>query len=102
MPTLLTYDAALCTDDSPWAPDEAQVAAAAFLARHSGRTREAYRHDLRYYFRWAADRHLAVLDASRAHIEIYRSTLEQRGLAASGPRRIRVFLSPVRGSWPRR
>ena len=50
---------------------------------YSGRTLEAYRHDLRYYFQWAADQQLAVLDASRAHIEIYRSTMEQRRLAAS-------------------
>ena len=83
MPTLLTNDTAICTEDPPWSPDEAQVAAAAFLARYHGRTLEAYRHDLRYYFQWAADRHLTVLDASRAHIEIYRSTMEQRGLAAS-------------------
>ncbi len=83
MPTLLTNHAALCIDDPPWSPDEAQVAAAAFLARYSGRTLEAYRHDLRYYFQWAADQQLAVLDASRAHIEIYRSTMEQRRLAAS-------------------
>ena len=83
MPTLLTNHAALCADDPPWSLDEAQVAAAAFLARYSGRTLEAYRHDLRYYFQWAADQQLAVLDASRAHIEIYRSTMEQRRLAAS-------------------
>jgi integrase/recombinase XerD len=87
MPTLLINDAALCADDLPWSSDEAQVAAVAFFARYSGRTLEAYRHDLRYYFQWATDQHLAVLDASRAHIEIYRSTMEQRGLAASQPRR---------------
>lgn len=83
MPTPLTSSTTICADDSPWSPEEAQIAAAAFLARYSGRTLEAYRHDLRYYFQWAADQHLAVLDASRAHIEIYRSTMEQRGLAAS-------------------
>jgi len=64
-------------------PDEAQPAAAAFLARYNGRTLEAYRHDLRYYFQWATDQHLHLLSATRAHIEIYRSTMEQRGLAAS-------------------
>ena len=83
MPTPLTNHTAICADDPPWSPDEAQVAAAAFLARYNGRTLEAYRHDLRYYFQWATDQHLAVLDASRAHIEIYRSMTEQRGLAAS-------------------
>ena len=48
----------------PTAPprlDEAQLAAAAFLARYSGRTLEAYRHDLRGFFQWAADHGLDVL-----------------------------------------
>ena len=83
MPTLLTTDTAVCTEEPLWSPDEAQLAAAAFLARYNGRTLEAYRHDLRYYFQWATDQHLAVLEATRAHIEVYRSTMEQRGLAAS-------------------
>jgi len=30
--------------------DEAQLAAVAFLARYSGRTLDAYRHDLRGFF----------------------------------------------------
>ena len=34
--------------------DEAELAAAALLARYSGRTLEAYRHDLRSFFEWAA------------------------------------------------
>ncbi|MDE3202841.1 MAG: tyrosine-type recombinase/integrase [Acidobacteriota bacterium] len=38
----------------------------AFLARYSGRTLDAYRHDLRNLFQWAADRNLAVLEATRA------------------------------------
>jgi integrase/recombinase XerD len=63
--------------------DEAQVAALGFLARYSGRTLEAYRHDLRMFFQWAADRGLEVLRASRPHIELYRSGMEERGLAAS-------------------
>jgi site-specific recombinase XerD len=63
--------------------DEAQLAAVAFLARYSGRTLEAYRHDLRMFFQWAADHELVVLGASRPHIELYRSTMENRGLAAS-------------------
>ena len=64
-------------------PSEDQLAAAAFLARYSGRTLEAYRHDLRSFFQWAADRGVDVLTATRAYIEMYRSTMEQRGLAAS-------------------
>ena len=63
--------------------DEAQLAAAAFLARYSGRTLDAYRHDLRTFFQWAADIGLVVLDATRPHIELYRTTLEERALAAS-------------------
>lgn len=63
--------------------DEAQVAAAAFLARYSGRTLDAYRVDLRGFFQWAADNDLAVLTATRPHIELFRAAMEQRGLAAS-------------------
>jgi hypothetical protein len=32
MPTLLTTEGAICTDRPPWSPDDAQLAAAAFLA----------------------------------------------------------------------
>ena len=64
-------------------PSEDQLAAIAFLARYSGRTLDAYRHDLKYFFQWAADHDLDVLAATRAHIEMYRSTMEQRGLAPS-------------------
>jgi integrase/recombinase XerD len=63
--------------------DEAEVAAAAFLARYSGRTLDAYRYDLRTFFQWAADAHVAVLEAQRPHIELYRSSMEDRGLAPS-------------------
>ncbi len=45
--------------------NDAQLAAAAFLARYSGRTLDAYRHDLRGFFQWAADNDLAVLAAHR-------------------------------------
>jgi hypothetical protein len=34
--------------------DEAQLAAAAFLARYSAGTLDSYRHDLRSFFNWAA------------------------------------------------
>ena len=63
--------------------DEAQLAAASFLARYSGRTLEAYRHDLRGLFQWATDTGGDVLAATRGHIELFRSWMEQRGLAAS-------------------
>ena len=63
--------------------EEAHMAAAAFLARYSGRTLETYRFDLRSYFEWCAGVGLAVLEAKRAHIELWRAASEQRGLAAS-------------------
>jgi site-specific recombinase XerD len=63
--------------------DEAQVAAAAFLARYNGRTLDAYRYDLRTFFQWAADADLTVLEAKRPHIELYRTAMEQKGLAPS-------------------
>ncbi len=63
--------------------DEAHLAVAAFLARYSGRTLDAYRYDLRVFFQWAADLGLGVLDATRPHIELFRTALEDRGLAAS-------------------
>jgi integrase/recombinase XerD len=63
--------------------DEAELAAAAFLARYSGRTLQSYRTDLRQFFEWGHDVGLAPLGATRAHIEIYRATLESKGLAPS-------------------
>jgi integrase/recombinase XerD len=63
--------------------NEAQLAAVSFLARYNGRTLEAYRHDLRGYFQWASDNDVAVLEATRPHIELFRAWMENRGLAAS-------------------
>jgi site-specific recombinase XerD len=77
----VTTTLGLPTDD--FVIDDAQLAAVAFLARYSGRTLDAYRHDLRGFFQWAADRELTVLAATRPHIELYRSWMEERGLAAS-------------------
>jgi hypothetical protein len=34
-------------------------------------------------FEWAADHGLAVLAATRTHVELYRTWMEERGLAAS-------------------
>lgn len=39
--------------------------------------------DLRSFFLWASDAKLPVLDATRPHIELHRTALEERGLAAS-------------------
>ena len=63
--------------------EEAHIAAAAFLARYGGRTLETYRFDLRSYFEWCDGVGLAVLEAKRAHIELWRAASEERGLASS-------------------
>ena len=61
--------------------DEAQLAAVAFLARYSGRTLESYRADLRQFFQWIGSVGLPPLQATRAHIELYRAWMDERGLA---------------------
>jgi site-specific recombinase XerD len=63
--------------------DEAQLAAVAFLARYRGRTLDSYRADLRQFFQWSYSVGVPPLKATRAHIELYRAWLDQRGLAAS-------------------
>ena len=63
--------------------EEAQLAAISFLARYNGRTLVAYRHDLRGFFQRATNHGIAVMAASRAHIELFRAWMEDRGLAAS-------------------
>ena len=63
--------------------DEAELAAAAFLARYQGRTLDAYRYDLRAFFQWATDEGLDVLAATRPQIESYVRAMESRGLAAT-------------------
>jgi hypothetical protein len=63
--------------------DEAQLAAFSFLARYRGRTVEAYRHDLRGFFQRATDHGVVVMEASRAHIELFRVWMEDRGPVAS-------------------
>src|SRR5262245_28712095 len=83
---MTTIESAVMTIRAPggeYEVDEAQLAAVSFLARYNGRTLEAYRHDLRGFFQWAADHGIAVREASRAHIELFRAWMEERGLAAS-------------------
>ena len=81
--TTLHTPAPSLTRERPWLPDEAQLVAAAFLARYSGRTLEAYRFDLRCFFQWVDELGLDVLTLTRVHIELYRSHMEQRELAPS-------------------
>ena len=60
----------------------AHLAAAGFLARYSGRTRDAYAADLRTYLAWCGSRQLDVFAATRPHIELYvRWLAEDRHLA---------------------
>jgi hypothetical protein len=65
----------------------------------SGRTLDAYRHDLRGFFQWAADMQLTVLAATRPHIELFRSWMEERGLAGSTISSGTPFSTP--GEWRR-
>jgi site-specific recombinase XerD len=83
MTTIESSSQVILGTEAPFTLGEDQLAAVAFLARYSGRTLEAYRHDLRALFQWAADHDLAVLEATRAHLELYRTSMEERGLAAS-------------------
>jgi hypothetical protein len=91
MSTIESTGQVLDLPGAPFTLSEDQLAAVAFLARYSGRTLEAYRHDLRCLFQWSADHGLAVLAATRAHLELYRASMEERGLAAS----------PSTGAFPR-
>lgn len=44
---------------------------------------EVYRHDLRGFFQWAADPDVPVLAAARPHMELWRGSMEERGLVVS-------------------
>jgi site-specific recombinase XerD len=81
--TLVVPLTALAVPDADDPLGDAAVAAAAFLARYTRRTLDAYRHDLRVFFQWAATVGLDVLAATRPQIELNVRTLQQRGLAAS-------------------
>jgi hypothetical protein len=69
--------------DSTAQLEEAELAAVAFLTCYSGPTRDAYTQDLPCYFQWAHDAGPDVLAVTRAHIEQYRTRMEERGLALS-------------------
>jgi hypothetical protein len=71
MTILDTASTTIQMPDTDYIADTADLAAAAFLARYSGRTLDAYRHDLRRYFKWTASVGLAVVEATRPHIELY-------------------------------
>ena len=83
MTTIYSTPTSLQRLDADSAFDEAQLAAAAFLARYSGRTLDAYRHDLRGFFQWSADVGLTVLAATDPTSSSTRGWMDDRGLAAS-------------------
>lgn len=85
MTTITTTTTEVQTPGDSAGFDEAQLAAAAFLARYRGRTLEAYRHDLRGFFQWTADHDITVLAATRPHIELWRTAMEQQGLPRQRP-----------------
>ena len=57
--------------------DAVRLAVAGFLARYSGRTRDAYELDLRTFFTWCAQRQAAVFAMTRPHLEIYVRWMEE-------------------------
>ena len=74
--------------------DKAHLAAAGFLARYSGRTRDAYALDLRTFFGWCASRGVDVFAMTRPHVELYvRWMEEERGYApATTARRLSTVI----------
>jgi site-specific recombinase XerC len=79
MTTIDPITAAVVTQpDGHAMPGEAELAAVAFLARYSGRTLDAYRHDLRALFQWAEGCDLRVLEATRAHLELRSAVKRNR------------------------
>lgn len=63
-------------------PDALHLAAAGYLARYSGRTRDAYALDLRSFFYWCSARGIGVFAMTRPHVELYvRWMEEERGYA---------------------
>lgn len=73
MTTVETRTAALQPPTADFVIDDAQIAAAAFLARYSGRTFDAHRHDILGFFQWTTDNQVSVLAAMRPNIELARS-----------------------------
>ena len=63
-------------------PDSLHLAAAGYLTRYSGRTRDAYALDLRSFFYWCSARGIGVFAMTRPHVELYvRWMEEERGYA---------------------
>lgn len=91
MTTIASTDSAVQTPFDEAGFDEAQLAAASFLARYTGRTLDAYRHDLRGFFQRAADHTVPLLAATRPHIELWRDSIGKRaGLGHVHPHMLRA------------
>jgi integrase/recombinase XerD len=61
----------------------AALLAQAFLAGYTGRTRESYATDLKQWGAWCAEHDVEVLEAARAHVQVYARQLEEAGRAPS-------------------
>jgi integrase/recombinase XerD len=61
----------------------AALLAQAFLAGYAGRTRESYATDLKQWGAWCAEHGVEVLEASRAHVQVFARQLEEAGRAPS-------------------
>lgn len=73
----------LITVDLDTRRELAHRAIAGYLAGYSGATFDAYRLDLRQWMTWLDTAGIGVLDAQRAHIELYARWAETNGLARS-------------------
>ncbi|HYH50805.1 MAG TPA: tyrosine-type recombinase/integrase [Acidimicrobiia bacterium] len=76
------YSPALLVDEQPLV-DPGLLAAAGFLAGYTGTTREGYTIDLKHWWTFCEMHGLPVLDAKRAHLDLYVRSLEERGYAKS-------------------
>jgi len=86
------YSPALLTDEQPLI-DPALLAAAGFLAGYSDTTRAGYTGDLRRWWEFCETHDLAVLEAKRAHLDLYVRTLEETYAPATIGRRISTVAS---------
>lgn len=76
------YSPALLIDEQPLV-DPALLAAAGFLASYSGTTRYGYTIDLKAWWAFCETNRLPVLEAKRAHLELYLRHLEDKEYARS-------------------
>jgi len=80
-----------------------RLAVAAHLARYKGETRVHTASDLNFDLRWCLERSLSLLQAGRAHIELYLRWLQEarRLRPSTVSRRLSVLATPaVSVPWP--